>query len=195
MSFCNHRPKFVKVGSRKVFLCGLNDVEYYRSYVNRSIATLDIFIALDDQWDKYEPKHFSNPIVEQLYRKFYSCGFPNLAIIEIYDGDVNEDLAKEIIRLFKEGKKIGFGCVGGHGRTGWLLGKLIKSVEGLKGDDLVEAVRHRWCKEAIESEDQFKSLGVNYRHYIADEPYGKFSWNELKNEIPLLPEKEVEKDG
>jgi hypothetical protein len=171
---CAHKPKFVSVGNNKVFLCGSSDIETDRHL--RIISNLDLFIGMDSSWDRYQPLSSSNPLIQHIYIKFRKDEgtLINLAIVEVADCGIHERLAKEIIALFRTGKRIGFGCYGGHGRTGWMLGKLIKDIEHIEGNELIEIVRHRWCKEAIESKEQFKSLGVNWRDWI-EEPVSNFT--------------------
>lgn len=176
-SICKHKPKFVPVGNKEVFLCGYSDIETRR--VIRTISNLDVFIAMDSSWDNYQPKYPKNPIVQALYDKFHNGQdeLDNLALIEVEDRGIHERLAKEVVSLFKKGFRIGFGCYGGHGRTGWLLGKLIKEVENIEGDKLIRTIRKRWCEEAVESKEQFKSLGVGHKGWIK-EPMrlSNYSW-------------------
>jgi hypothetical protein len=57
----------------------------------------------------------------------------------------------------KAGAKLEIGCVGGHGRTGTLLGAILV-YQGLTGEEAVEKVRSGYCKKAIETKGQEKLL-------------------------------------
>lgn len=195
MARCEHKPKFVKVGGSsflfpgKVFLCGKFDLEEEHLPI---IAALDVFIGMCNSWEKYLPKTYSNPILRKLSKILSTkeC-LPNLFVHEVRDGGVDEELAKAVITLFKEGLRIGFGCLSGHGRTGWLLGKLIREIEGIEGKELVEIVRERWCKKAIESIAQFSSLGVDWMEFKSEFKFG-FQKEEVKKgseeaiSVPML---------
>ena len=46
----------------------------------------------------------------------------------------------------------------GHGRTGWLLAKLIQYFEKCSGDEAVKRCRERFCEECVESMSQLDNL-------------------------------------
>jgi hypothetical protein len=54
------------------------------------------------------------------------------------------------------GKKVHCGCIGGHGRTGTFFAALVSVMLGEK--DAIAYVRERYCKKAIESEEQIRFL-------------------------------------
>lgn len=63
-----------------------------------------------------------------------------------------------IVSHLKDGKQVEIGCQGGHGRTGTLLSALIMKIEGLKADAAVLSLRDRYCKKAVENNEQLNSL-------------------------------------
>ena len=163
-----HNPKFVQVGNRRIYLCGWRDC-YTKEL--KKISKLDIFIALDTSWTELLPISYaaSTELIQSL-TEFNHDGLSNLIIWRIPDGHIDTDIANEVYRLLQK-YNIGFGCLGGHGRTGWLLGYLINKIERLCGDKLLHEVRDRWCDEAIESSIQFKSLGIRM-----PQEEKKFTW-------------------
>lgn len=62
---------------------------------------------------------------------------------------------KWILEELKAGRKILVICKGGHGRTGLVLASLIRILEPDIRDP-VQAIRERYCKEAIETKEQEK---------------------------------------
>jgi len=61
-------------------------------------------------------------------------------------------LLDRIIQELKAGEEVAIYCGGGHGRTGMLLGSLIAVLEPEM--DPAQAVRERYCFEAIENPRQ-----------------------------------------
>ncbi len=152
-----HNSKYAKVGDSCVFLCGKDNLDLYAI---REIKKLDIFIGMDESWSKFLPRNYSNKFCK-LFKQFVgSTEIENLFIHKVYDRGVDEDFADAVIKVFMNNWKIGFGCMGGHGRTGWLFGKLLYKVEELRGEKLLKQIRKRLCKQALESKDQFESLGL-----------------------------------
>ena len=144
-----------------------------------------------------------------LYSRLYHEGFKGVVYgVAFPDQDVLPDKAhrqviESIVTTARKGLKIGFYCMGGHGRTGAILGSLIALVE--KPEDPIKVVRERYCKQAIESKKQAervfamvgKPLPSSYEEsftssYTAGsidggicKSYG-FSWWE-RDKYPLLP--------
>lgn len=67
-------------------------------------------------------------------------------------------MVETAIEYMKHDKIVEFGCFGGHGRTGTVLAALIGKVEGMTVQKAVDAVRDRYCIEAIESQEQVDAL-------------------------------------
>jgi hypothetical protein len=126
---------------------------------------LDIFIGLTETgFHKYEKRkqvEFVNPMLQRIHDHF-SQGqevLENMICLEIPDGHVDNKVYKIALDLLSENKKIGFGCVAGHGRTGWLLAKLIMEIEEVDADEAVRRTRERLCYKCVETEAQIKELG------------------------------------
>lgn len=160
-----HSPKYIKVGKSYVYICGLYDLS---STTLKEINKLDIFFGLDRSWHKHLQIVYTNYFCKEFQKNILFKNIHNLFVYHIPDRSIDEDFAYEVIKKFTCGWKIGFGCMGTHGRSGWLLGKLIKKIERLNGKKLLEQVRKRLCKNAVESFDQFESLGIEdlYRQEI-----------------------------
>ena len=70
-------------------------------------------------------------------------------------------VADTMLDMAKNGKKVEFGCIGGHGRTGCMLGIIyMKDVgpENTTGEKVVDWVRATYCEHAIE--------GAQQEHYM-----------------------------
>lgn len=166
-----HLSKFVKIGNYNV-LCGKTS----DNNIDSLIASVDVFFGLCDTYDRYlnvsllRVSYLRNfmPIFE--VRKIADIGkngvcntWQNLVVLPIDDMGTKEAYVDIIESLIRKGIKVGFGCVGGHGRTGWMLGMLIHRIEGIpKGEKLIEEVRQRLCKDCVESKEQVESLGGKY---------------------------------
>jgi len=57
-------------------------------------------------------------------------------------------------------EKIHIGCIGGHGRTGFVLAALYFTLTGDK--NAIEYVRTNYCKKAVESQAQVDYLHTNF---------------------------------
>jgi len=125
-----HRTKWVKVGNYKI-LC--SDIFDFIDY----LEVVDLFFGLD--------KAFKNQ--------------GNVIALPIGGGFVDSKVVDVIESVVRQGYKVGFGCLGGHGRTGYVLGELIHRIEKFeKSPDLVKEVRNRWFQEAVETEAQIQAL-------------------------------------
>lgn len=155
-----HDAKWVQVGDHKVYVCSYSDLD---TKTLEEIAQLDIFISLDNNFYKLT-KYEQNPLVEKISLEIRkpSRGLTNILMAEIKDMAINLKTADAILKLVKENYKVGFGCLAGHGRTGYILGYLIKHLENLKGNSLLEAIHKRFCENCLESKAQHNQLGINY---------------------------------
>lgn len=147
-----HGTKKIQVGRYTIWV---SNISSYKDCLNE----VDIFFALD---------------------RSYSVSISNVYFKLIQDGEFDFFIANSIYKTIIGGKKVGFGCVGGHGRTGWLLAYLICRIEGLQGSELVYEVRKRLCKEAIESFYQATSLGMSSKKWVKEKGYPaqKFNMND-----------------
>lgn len=84
---------------------------------------------------------------------FY-VGCPDYGIPKPSVGNVIH-VAREGIRLADAGQRVEVGCIGGHGRTGLMLAIMtVLTMEKPNGKEAVELVRSKYCRCAVESEDQ-----------------------------------------
>lgn len=161
-SKCKH-PDFIKIGPHQVY------VKAYRDFAKsdyEAISKLDVFIGLTSSFDLYEttvPTAYKNTLLNEIARGWTNLkagSVPdNIIALEVPDMGVDEDIVTMCLALLEKKKRIGIGCYGAHGRTGWLLARLIKHFEGMDGDQAVRAVRTRFCVECVESYSQIKDLG------------------------------------
>lgn len=161
-----HKAHYVSVGDYKVFICGLNDIDERGL---KEISTLDLFVGLDSGWREYSSTQSTNPFIMD-FQKLIGETLTNLYVHQVSDYSVDHKLAHATIEAIKQGWKIGFGCIGAHGRTGWLLGRLLQEIEGLTGEDLKNAIRIRLCKNALEGATQFEDLGIKHDRAVT-QPY------------------------
>lgn len=81
-------------------------------------------------------------------------------IWEITDGNPGGvGLVNFVLNMLKDGLNVGWGCVGGHGRTGWLAARIYKEVMQCSGDEAVTWIRDHYCDDAVESLSQIQDLG------------------------------------
>jgi hypothetical protein len=153
------------VARKEVYIMGYRD--YFPDRHDEEISKLDVFFALTKTFDLYETKKavgvYANPYLNMLALKLAkmkgSKRPDNIIVMEIPDYGVHEGIYSIILGEIVAGKRVGFGCYGAHGRTGWVLARLIKDLEGLDGDEAVFQTRKRLCHECVESEEQIRNLG------------------------------------
>lgn len=88
----------------------------------------------------------------------YHIGCPDRGTPLISPAQVIE-IAREVIRRAKSGERVEVGCVGGHGRTGLMLGAItltavVDSGGKMTGPAAVSYVRTMHCQNAVESREQ-----------------------------------------
>ena len=88
-------------------------------------------------------------------------GTPSLIIMEweLIDGYTCSQLPGMVVTLLEAGYTVGWGCVGGHGRTGWLAAKVLQELTNCSGNEAVDYVRENYCSSAIETQTQLNDLG------------------------------------
>jgi hypothetical protein len=70
------------------------------------------------------------------------------------------ELVDWTIEQLRDGKKVHGGCIGGHGRTGTWLAAVVSKM-GVDPDP-IKYVRDKYCKSAVESEEQVTFLVKNF---------------------------------
>lgn len=157
---CNH-PYQAKVGKHEIVIISWRDFEFDKHA--KLIENLDIFIGLCGGYDKYElfKKEYKNLLLQDVSKRFHKKEnkLENMIVLEIRDGGYSERVFEIARDLLNEGKLIGFGCMGAHGRTGWLYARLIKHYEEVSGDVAVRRARERFCNNMVETKEQTKQLG------------------------------------
>lgn len=164
-SLCDKpHPTQVQVAGKDLFLIGSMDFEKKKHF--KIVKDLDVFFGLCGTWSRYERRErpkFRNKKLETLYNLLYQEDeeevLDNIIVADIPDRDIDLAVYEVIKKCFEEGMKVGFGCMAGHGRTGWVLAKLIKDFEKVSGDKAVELTRKRYCKKCVESAIQAEDLG------------------------------------
>lgn len=124
------------------------------------LEALDVFFGLSSSWDFYEQKRslYMNPVLDNIAKKLHGKGIKTVIHTNIPDYSIDNRVFEVINSCFKQGLKIGLGCMGAHGRTGWVLAKLIKIYEQVSGDEAVIRIRKRLCVECVESTRQLEDL-------------------------------------
>lgn len=160
---CKH-PMWVKIGKHQVLLCGKNDFNAGYDKYSKALKMLDVFVGLDEyRWEEEQvlAVKYKNSLLQKVWERYKNVeDVPdNIIALHVTDRNISKPVYEVVLWLLEEGYKIGFGCAGGHGRTGWLAAKLIKHFEKCSGDDAVRRIRERFCEECVESEVQIKDLG------------------------------------
>lgn len=65
-----------------------------------------------------------------------------------------------LVGELKAGRSVHVGCIGGHGRTGLVLARLVQVLSG--NDDAIAWLRENYCKKAVESASQVQFLVEHY---------------------------------
>ncbi len=119
-------------------------------------TSLDVFIDLSG----YEGRDI--PSVPEHLQQYMPPDTPSsyaLVTWKVEDGYTDERVVGFAINMLNAGLRVGFGCHGGHGRTGWLAARLVKHFEQVSGDEAVRLIRERYCGKAVETHRQCDDLG------------------------------------
>ena len=100
---------------------------------------------------KNDPGRIKIPELDYGRGKVILVRWPDFGVIGL---DRFERLVRKIIRKMNEGKEVEVGCIGAHGRTGTLLAGLLVYAEGLDASRAIQEVRRRYCKHAVETDEQ-----------------------------------------
>jgi hypothetical protein len=84
-----------------------------------------------------------------------------------------------VCNQLQSGKKIHFGCIGGHGRTGTALAAVVALMTGM--EDPITYVRQHYCKKAVESSSQVKFL---MKHFNCKEVVGSKTHSASATSVP-----------
>ena len=134
-------PKFLYLGEgRKIFLGGLLQLSSARQ-IPREV---DLFMCLDRTFYFFLTQR---PVQRRIH------------LWHISDGGTDERLVEWCIKKIDAGLTIGFGCLGGHGRTGWLAARLVMHYLNLDGPEAVQYVRRNYSRSAVETRSQLHDLG------------------------------------
>ena len=140
----------------------------YRGATPKKLKSLDYFVALDSIWlDEGEilttpGVNFRIPVSRAMPKLLYlvtpDFGTPNSLRVFI-------ELVEWSLIQMKSGKKLGVGCMGGHGRTGVFLTALLLAAGTFKtGGEATAYLRKAYCKEAVESMSQAALLTSVAKH-------------------------------
>ena len=134
----------------------------------------DLFVALDSMWMGYWAPVVSVGLPDVELPKPISpmilVEWPDLSALP---SNTMDWLSKTIINKINDGERVEIGCVGGHGRTGYLLSVLIALEEGCGAGAAIKRVRERYCSEAVES---YRQLEAVYEFLGEEESAIKNDW-------------------
>lgn len=83
-----------------------------------------------------------------LYVDWPDYGLPSVPWTEL------KWLINEMYKKAKKGQYVEFGCMGGHGRTGTLLGCMLVQKHNMTAENAIKWVHKNYCTQAIEGEQQ-----------------------------------------
>jgi hypothetical protein len=122
----------------------------------------DISVYLDDGWLGRIPGVMAtpgctvpvSPIDVGLKHDFIVFPWPDYSVPDMEDW---LPVALWLMEQLDAGKRIEFGCYGGHGRTGTAIGTLMV-LQGCQPGPVAKRLRDHYCASAIESESQMQFL-------------------------------------
>lgn len=88
----------------------------------------------------------------------------------ILPDDVLLSLVNKSIDALKSGRKIGLFCLGGHGRTGYVAAVILGKL-GI--EDPILELRQKYCKKAVETNEQVKHISKILDNLSLYEKYKK----------------------
>jgi hypothetical protein len=130
-------------------------IDQYRVFLKSATGDIDpkVQIYIDLTGGSYL-KRVIPPQLQEL------LGNPSLIMMEweLLDGYTCDQLPNMVVTLLEAGYVVGWGCVGGHGRTGWLAAKVLQELTNCSGNEAVDYVRKNYCASAIETQNQLNDL-------------------------------------
>lgn len=131
-------------------------IDQYKVFLKSAMGDIDpeVQVYIDLTGGSYL-KRIIPPQLQEL------LGSPSIIMIEweLIDGYTCSQLPGMVVTLLEAGYNVGWGCVGGHGRTGWLAAKVLQELTGCSGNEAVDHVRNNYCSSAIETQTQLNDLG------------------------------------
>lgn len=153
---CKHWREPVKVGEFTIWCSS------YYGYDETLEPKPDIGVYLSTLWDSLLGKIWSN----RFALKKAHVPYPAVIVDWIDRSGLGNGTLTYLVGFVSKhlyaGKQIDIGCHGGHGRTGTLLACLLVKFENLTPEQAIKEVRTRYCKEAIESKSQEKTIQEYY---------------------------------
>lgn len=153
---CNHYRQPVNIAGRQIYASAYFDAP---KIIPPALPEPDLQVYLDATW--LEP--INTPILTCGLRKAIPTPAIPTIYVPWYDGrGLPQPTLKWLIRAIldemEKDKLVELGCGGGHGRTGTILACLLIEAEGLDPKDAINAVRERYCDEAVESLSQVTTI-------------------------------------
>lgn len=91
--------------------------------------------------------------------------------------DVLDRLVEQVINRLNDDKKVVIFCIGGHGRTGYIASCILGK---LGVQDPIEYIRRIYCKKAIETNSQIKSISEFCNNpNLYSKHKNKYDWTEF----------------
>jgi len=168
---CRH-GQWVELGVYRVWM---------QDFFAKTPGLLDVFIDLEcgfSSLQRYVPSTLAKYVVEPK---------PLRMKWEIRDGGVDPGLADTVVRMLKAGYKVGWGCQGGHGRTGWLAAKVLMLLTRQDGSSALKYIREKYCGDAVETRKQLADLGaeVEAKSFEAEEYTNYVRWWDTRQGIKV----------
>jgi len=135
----------------------------YSSRSTKGLPDVDYFIALSYNWTDDGDGLLMAPGVPFMSAsvtsgpKYIYLATPDHGVIRNIGLFI--DLVEWAVEQALGGKRVGVGCMGGHGRTGtFLSAALLAANPTWNAKEAVEFLRAQYCKDAVESESQVDLL-------------------------------------
>ena len=170
---CNHWMVPFKVGKGTVYLSGNSTP----TSVSKGALEPTAGVYLDSGWIRERgPTLLTNTSIRD------DCRDDDMAVLYVPWHDMGvvpyRTLSAAVVwslTHIKSGGRLEIGCVGGHGRTGTMLGAILIYM-GRTGEEAVNEVRERYCPKAIETKGQenlLHSLATAFKEMKQLEKKGK----------------------
>lgn len=141
---CTHWRTRVRVADGFVLCSGWYAT---RRGAQLDVSAPDVGYYLDDHWRFDPPAGVASSQVH--------VDWPDMGVIQ---PDRLAELAAEVAGGVAAGLSVEVACLGGHGRTGTLLGAVIGHAERLSADAALREARRRYCRHAVETLPQVRLI-------------------------------------